>query len=405
MTKTECRMRLIEILFVGFRFFLGIKKNKSLNLAALVAAFSICIGVATITIATSIINGFEYAILKHTLGVTSDIVIFYRENKPNWETEEAWLKSQENVQAIEPFIRKDALIESGDSFTPVIVEAVYMGGNEGRSGLANYLDIADIENNENNIILGKTLLDNLKTSIGKALTLITTEAGAKASKMIVSGFFKIGLHEVDSRFIIMSKKTAQNVFQLEGHISGFRVYLEDPSTAEKTASTISDIYGDLLAVYPWTVFNQQFFLALKSQKRILFVILSLIIFVASFNIATAVILATKEKKSALGFLRSMGANPTILSKIIITMGSMISIVGVVAGLVLGVSMTLFAPKLMIIIENLISIKLINPEIYFVDYLPIKIKTSDLFAITITSLAIAFAASYVPSKLLTKIKGK
>ena len=84
---------------------------------------------------------------------------------------------------------------------------------------------------------------------------------------------------------------------------------------------------------------------------------------------------------------------------------MISIVGAVAGLVLGVSMTLFAPKLMIIIENLISIKLINPEIYFVDYLPIKIKTSDLFAITITSLAIAFAASYVPSKLLTKIKGK
>ena len=398
-------MRLIEILFVGFRFFLGIKKNKSLNLAALVAAFSICIGVATITIATSIINGFEYAILKHTLGVTSDIVIFYRENKPNWETEEAWLKSQENVQAIEPFIRKDALIESGDSFTPVIVEAVYMGGTEGKSGLANYLDIADIENNENNIILGKTLLDNLKTSIGKALTLITTEAGAKASKMIVSGFFKIGLHEVDSRFIIMSKKTAQNVFQLEGHISGFRVYLEDPSTAEKTASTINDIYGDLLAVYPWTVFNQQFFLALKSQKRILFVILSLIIFVASFNIATAVILATKEKKSALRFLRSMGANPTILSKIIITMGSMISIVGVAAGLVLGVSMTLFAPKLMIIIENLISIKLINPEIYFVDYLPIKIKTSDLFAITITSLAIAFAASYVPSKLLTKIKGK
>ena len=398
-------MRLIEILFVGFRFFLGIKKNKSLNLAALVAAFSICIGVATITIATSIINGFEYAILKHTLGVTSDIVIFYRENKPNWETEEAWLKSQENVQAIEPFIRKDALIESGDSFTPVIVEAVYMGGTEGKSGLANYLDIADIENNENNIILGKTLLDNLKTSIGKALTLITTEAGAKASKMIVSGFFKIGLHEVDSRFIIMSKKTAQNVFQLEGHISGFRVYLEDPSTAEKTASTINDIYGDLLAVYPWTVFNQQFFLALKSQKRILFVILSLIIFVASFNIATAVILATKEKKSALRFLRSMGANPTTLSKIIITMGSMISIVGVAAGLVLGVSMTLFAPKLMIIIENLISIKLINPEIYFVDYLPIKIKTSDLFAITITSLAIAFAASYVPSKLLTKIKGK
>ena len=96
----------------------------------MVAAFSISVGVATITIATSIINGFEYAILKHTLGITSDIVIFYREKKLNWEIEEDWLKNHVNIQAVEPFIRKDALIESGDSFTPIVVEAIYMGKNE-----------------------------------------------------------------------------------------------------------------------------------------------------------------------------------------------------------------------------------------------------------------------------------
>ena len=394
-------MRLIEILFVGFRFFLGIKKNKSLNLAALVAAFSICMGVATITIATSIINGFEYAILKHTLGITSDIVIFYRERKPDWEIEERQLKNLGNVQAIEPFIRMDALIESDDSFTPIIVEAVYIGGAEGENGLANYLNIDHIQTDGNNIILGKTLFDNLKTSIGESLTLIAPEEGIRATKLIVSGFFKIGLHQVDSRFIIMNKKTAQNFFQLEGLVSGFRVYLKDQTIAEKTASTIRDIHGDVIEVYPWTIFNKQFFLALKSQKRILFVILSLIIIVASFNIATAVILATKEKKSALKYLRSMGATPNVLSKIIVTMGSMISIVGVVAGLILGASVTFLAPTLMSIIENLLSLKLINPEIYFVDYLPVKIKSSDLFAITITSLLIAFVASYVPSKLLTK----
>ncbi len=398
-------MRFIEILFVGFRFFLGIKKNKSLNLAALVAAFSICIGVATITIATSIINGFEYAILKHTLGITSDIVIFYREEKPDWEIEERQLKNLGNVQAIEPFIRKDALIESDDSFTPIIVEAVYIGGAEGENGLANYLDIDHIQTDGNNIILGKTLFDNLKTSIGESLTLIAPEEGIRATKLIVSGFFKIGLHQVDSRFIIMNKKTAQNFFQLEGLVSGFRVYLKDQTIAEKTASTIRDMHGDVIEVYPWTIFNKQFFLALKSQKRILFVILSLIIIVASFNIATAVILATKEKKSALKYLRSMGATPNVLSKIIVTMGSMISIMGVVAGLILGASVTFLAPTLMSMIENLLSLKLINPEIYFVDYLPVKIKSSDLFAITITSLLIAFVASYVPSKLLTKIEGK
>ncbi len=398
-------MRLIEILFVGFRFFLGIKKNKSLNLAALVAAFSICIGVATITIATSIVNGFENAILKHTLGITSDIVVFYKEKSPNWEIEETWLKNQENVQTIEPFIRKDALIESGDAFTPIIVEAIHMDSVESKSGLANYLDIVEIQKNGNNIVLGKTLFDKLKTSIGKSLTLITPERGVKATEMVVTGFFKIGLHQVDSKFIIMNKRTAQNVFQLDSYISGFRVYLKDPSSAEKTASTISDAYENLFEVYPWTVFNQQFFLALKSQKRILFVILSLIIIVASFNVATAVILATKEKKYALRYLKSMGATQNVLSQIIVTMGAMISILGIIAGLVLGVLMTFLLPNLLALFENLLSLKLINPEIYFIDYLPIKIKPSDLFTITITSLAIAFVASYVPSRLLTKIKDK
>lgn len=396
-------MRPVEILFVGFRFFLGMKKNKSLNLAALVAAFSISVGVATITIATSIINGFEYAILKHTLGITSDIVIFYREKKLNWEIEEDWLKNHVNIQAVEPFIRKDALIESGDSFTPIVVEAIYMGKNEKKKGLADYLNIDGFQKDENNIILGETLLNKLEKSIGDSVTLISPERGVRASRMIISDFFKIGLHQVDSKFIIMNKRTAQNVFQLEGYVSGFRVYLKDPSIAEKTASTISNIFGDTLEIYPWTIFNQQFFLALKSQKRILFVIMSLIIIVASFNVATAVVLATKEKKYALKYLKSMGATSNILSNIIVTMGSIISVLGVIAGLILGILITLFAPVILNAVENLLSLKLINPEIYFVDYLPIKIRPSDLLTISITSLAIAFVASYFPSRLLTKIK--
>jgi len=396
-------MRLVEILFVGFRFFLGMRKNKSLNLVALVAAFSISVGVATVTIAISIINGFEYAILKHTLGITSDIVIFYREKKLNWEIEEDWLKNHVNIQAVEPFIRKDALIESGDSFTPVIIEAIHMTESEAKKGLTKYLDIVGLQKNENNIILGKTLLKKLDKSIGDSVTLISPDQGVRASRMIISDFFKIGLHQVDSKFIIMNKQTAQNVFQLEGYISGFRVYLKDPSIAEKTASTINNIYGDALEIYPWTIFNQQFFLALKSQKRILFVILSLIIIVASFNVATAVVLATKEKKHALKYLKSMGATSNNLSNIIVTMGSIISILGVIAGLFLGILTTLFAPMLLNTIENLLSFKLINPEIYFVDYLPIKIRLSDLLTITITSLAIAFVASYLPSRLLTEIK--
>ena len=117
------------------------------------------------------------------------------------------------------------------------------------------------------ILFWKTLLNRLEKSIGDSVTLISPDQGIRASKMIISDFFKIGLHQVDSKFIIMNKQTAQNVFQLEGYVSGFRVYLKDPSIAEKTASTIGNIFGDTLEIYPWTIFNQQFFLALKSQNE------------------------------------------------------------------------------------------------------------------------------------------
>ena len=99
----------------------------------------------------------------------------------------------------------------------------------------------------------------------------------------------------------------------------------------------------------------------------------------------------------------MGATSNILSNIMVTMGSIISVLGVIAGLILGILITLFAPVILNAVENLLSLKLINPEIYFVDYLPIKIRPSDLLTISITSLAIAFVASYLPSRLLTKIK--
>ena len=117
-------MRLIQTIFISFRFFSRIRKNNSLNLAAIVAAFSICVGVTTITIATSIINGFEHAILKHSVGMTSDIVTFYKTSSTNWKVEQKILKDLKNILVVEPFVRKEALIESGDKLIPVVVEAV-----------------------------------------------------------------------------------------------------------------------------------------------------------------------------------------------------------------------------------------------------------------------------------------
>ena len=397
-------MRLIQIIFIGFRFFLGIRKNNSLNLAAIVAAFSICVGVTTITIATSIINGFEHAILKHSVGMTSDIVTFYKTSSTNWKVEQKILKNLKNILVVEPFVRKEALIESRDKLIPVVIEAVLILQNTRSDGLLNFLDLSKLRN-ENNIIIGNSLYKKLDTSVGKKLTLITAESAPEAAQLEVSGHFKVGLHQIDSRFIIMDLKAAQELFELGNYISGFRIYLKNSSDALKTASLIKDKLDNRFEIYPWTVFNQQFFLALKSQKRLLFVILSLITVVASFNVGTAIILAVKEKKEELKQLKRMGATHRVLAGILIILGLSISTLGIIVGLALGISSAFLMPELIAFLEDLVSVTLINPEIYYVDHLPVRIKILDLAVIAASSITIVLIASYVSSRFIAKIGEK
>lgn len=397
-------MRLIQIIFIGFRFFLGIRKNNSLNLAAIVAAFSICVGVTTITIATSIINGFEHAILKHSVGMTSDIVTFYKTSSTNWKVEQKILKNLKNILVVEPFVRKEALIESRDKLIPVVIEAVLILQNTRSDGLLNFLDLSKVRD-ENNIIIGNSLYKKLDTSVGKKLTLITAESAPAATQLEVSGHFKVGLHQIDSRFIIMDLEAAQELFELGNYISGFRIYLKNSSDALKTAALIEEKLDNRFEIYPWTVFNQQFFLALKSQKRLLFVILSLITVVASFNVGTAIILAVKEKKEELKQLKRMGATHRALAGILIILGLSISTLGIIVGLALGISSAFLMPELIAFLEDLVSVTLINPEIYYVDHLPVRIKILDLAVITASSITIVLIASYVSSRFIAKIGEK
>ena len=397
-------MRLIQTIFIGFRFFLGIRKNNSLNLAAIVAAFSICVGVTTITIATSIINGFEHAILKHSVGMTSDIVTFYKTSSTNWKVEQKILKDLKNILVVEPFVRKEALIESGDKLIPVVVEAVLILKNTKSIGLPKFLDLSKLRN-KNNILIGNSLYQKLNTSVGKKVTLITADSAPVATQLEVSGHFKVGLHQIDSRFTIMDLEAAQELFELGNYISGFRIYLKNSTDALNTASLIKEKLDDRFEIYPWTVFNQQFFLAIKSQKKLLFVILSLITVVASFNVGTAIILAVKEKKEELKQLKRMGATHHTLAGILIILGLLISTLGIIAGLILGISLAFLMPELITFLEDLVSVTFINPEIYYVDHLPVRIKILDLAVITASSITIVLIASYVSSRFIAKISEK
>ena len=203
----------------------------------------------------------------------------------------------------------------------------------------------------------------------------------------------------------MDLKAAQELFELGNYISGFRIYLKNSSDALKTASLIKEKLDNRFEIYPWTVFNQQFFLALKSQKRLLFVILSLITVVASFNVGTAIILAVKEKKEELKQLKRMGATHRALAGILIILGLSISTLGIIVGLALGISSAFLMPELIAFLEDLVSVTLINPEIYYVDHLPVRIKILDLAVIAASSITIVLIASYVSSRFIAKIGEK
>lgn len=396
-------------LFIGLRYLRGKRRNRFATFVSFASVLGVATGVAVLIIVLSVMNGFEREVAGHILGMTSHATVFRGgEAMADWPQVASDIRSVPGVTGVQPFIRGSAMINRRGRIKGVVVYGIPRARESEVSDLARYLGDAHLgdlaaANGRTPVFLGQTLADALDARVGDTATLImprwSAETGAtqpRYAPVNLGGVFKVGMHEFDSAFVLMDLPVAARLFDYGDAVTGLRVRFTSPGEALLQASRLQSILGPSFVVLDWSRFHRNFFQALQSQKRILFLILSVIIGVAAFNVVASMIMVVKEKRRDIAILRTQGcAASTILGAFVIQ-GLLIGIIGIALGLGTGMLGAEYANDLMRWLERSFDLKLIKADVYYIDYLPTRVLAGDVFRVAGITLGICLFATLYPA---------
>ncbi len=402
-------------LFLAIRYLRVKRKNRFAAFVSLASVAGIALGVAILLIVLSVMNGFERQVAARILGMTSHATLLSRQGlMHDWQDVAQRARRAPAVLAAEPFVRGAGMLNHRGKVRGIVLYGV-PPATEGRvSDLQEYLrDVPvaalDQAGEVDAIFIGDTLAEELALAPGDVLTLIaprwddTQNLGMpRYVRLRVAGTFHAGMHEFDSAFGVVSVATAARIFEIGSAVSGLRVKFSDATRAPALAAALTAQLGDEVAAIDWTQFHRNFFLALKSQKRIMFVILSLIIAVAAFNIVASMVMLVKEKYRDIAILRTMGLAPRGVLTAFLAQGVLVAGIGIGAGIALGVIGADHANAAMNLVERLFGVNFIKPDVYYIDYLPTEIRAGDIAVIASATFAICLLAAGFPAWQASRI---
>jgi len=403
-------------IFLAFRYLRVKRKNRFAAFVALASVAGIALGVAILSIVLSVMNGFERQVAARILGMTSHATVLSRYGLlQDWERVAAEARQAPRVTGVAPFIRGAGMLNHRGKVRGVLLYGVPPALEAGVSDLQQYFGATPLgaldapDDGLAPIALGAALATDLGLVPGDTVTLIAPrwddaqQLGVpRYVRLRVAATFHAGMHEFDSSFGIVSLATAARVLELGDAVSGLRVKFDDAARAPELARGLVQRLGDDYAALDWTQFHRNFFLALKSQKRILFVILSLIIAVAAFNIVASMVMLVKEKNRDIAILRTMGLAPRAVLATFLLQGVLVAGIGIALGLGLGALGADYANTAMQLVERVFGITFIKPDVYYIDYLPTERRAADSAVIAAATFVICVLAAGFPAWQASRI---
>ncbi len=389
--------------FIGLRYLLSKKKHNLLSLITLISIAGVTVGVMALTVVLSVVSGFEQDFQKKILGNNAPLILFKADGSIE-ETKELMQKieSVEGVTATSPFIYSEVLAQSeaGKSAGIVIygVEADKIKNvtSLGTDMVDGKLEDLTADQDFPSIIVGKELAErSLYTFKGSTIDLVSPFGevtpfgyGPKVRRFKVVGVFKSGLYEYDSKSAYIRLDQAQKFFGKEGQVAGIQIQVEDIDESRDVARHIQEKVGSDYYIRHWLELNEDLFKAFKLEKTTFFIVLTMIILVASFNIIGTLTLLVLTKGREISILKAMGASNGSIAKIFMTTGTFIGGVGVFFGLVFGYVLCL-------LLKYYIRFPL-NADVYQLDTLPVRINPVELVIIAISAMVISFLATLYPA---------
>ncbi|MFC7410194.1 lipoprotein-releasing ABC transporter permease subunit [Hydrogenophaga atypica] len=383
------------------------RRNGFISFISGVSMLGIALGVAALIIVLSVMNGFQKEVRDRMLGVLSHVEVFTPTGEaiPDLPTTLAEIQRNPEVIGAAPFIGAQGLIARGEDMKGAIVRGIDPAAEPSVTELAAQLSqtvLPRLVPGEFGIVLGGELARSLGVRQGDTVTLIApsgqiTPAGVvpRIKQMTVVGVFDSGHFEYDSGLALLHQDDAARIFRLEGP-TGVRIKLKDLQKAREVAVQIAgSLSGDLL-VRDWTRQNRTWFAAVQLEKRMMFIILTLIVAVAAFNLVSTLVMTVTDKRADIAILRTLGASPRSIMGVFVVQGAMVGVIGTLSGLALGLLVAFNIDTLVPALERLLGAAFLPQDIYLISRMPSDPQSTDIVPIAVISLVLAFVATLYPS---------
>lgn len=414
MTKT---FQIPYELIIGWRYTRAGRssgRNGFISFISGVSMLGIALGVAALIIVLSVMNGFQKEVRDRMLSVVSHIELSAADGQglPDMDHLLQQVAQHPQVLAAAPFVGQQALIARGEDMRGAQVRGI---DPQREVLVADFMQqippetLHTLQPDSFNVILGAELASILGVQAGDSVTLVApggqvTPAGVlpRLKQLHVSGVFDSGHYEYDATLALMHVQDAQRIFRLESP-SGLRLKINNPQDARWVAYELSTQLGSDVVVRDWTRQNRSWFAAVQVEKRMMFIILTLIVAVAAFNLVTTLVMTVTDKRADIAILRTLGASPKSIMAIFVVQGATVGVLGTLLGLALGLGVALNIDVIVPAIEHALNTSFLPRDIYLINRMPSDPQSGDIWPIALISLAMAFVATLYPSWRASRVQ--
>jgi lipoprotein-releasing system permease protein len=382
------------------------RRNGFISFISGVSMLGIALGVAALIIVLSVMNGFQKEVRDRMLGVVSHIEIYGPGGGPLADVDKTMQEARRNPEVIgaAPFVASQALLARGEDMRGAIVRGIDPAREPEVTDVAATTKrvLSRLQPGQFGIVLGSALASSLGVREGDPVTLIApggqvTPAGVvpRLKQMTVVGTFDSGHYEYDSGLAMIHMDDAMRIYRLEAP-TGVRLKLKDLQRAPQVAAELGNTLSGDPIVRDWTQQNRTWFAAVQVEKRMMFIILTLIVAVAAFNLVSTLVMTVTDKRADIAILRTLGASPGSILGIFVVQGAMVGVIGTLGGLLLGLLVAFNIDVIVPFIEHLLHVSFLPRDIYLISKMPSDPQRSDIMPIALISLALAFVATIYPS---------
>lgn len=401
---------------LAWRYLRARRREGFIALTTWFAIIGIALGVATLILVTSLMNGIREEMTSRFIGIDGHITIASPYAAfTNYEPVVAQVKLIEGVKSVTPHVEGQVMVTAHGRSLGAQVTAMPYDAVRNRDLFINHVtdgELAGLEDGQG-VVLGQRLAQNLNVGVGDAVTLISPQGRSTIAGFIprmktypVIATIKLGMHALDGGLVVMPFEEAQTYFLLStpegGAVSNLEVMVNHIDDTAAVSQRIKDEIATGARVYDWQQSNAGIFAALTVQRNVMVIILALIILVAAFNIISSLVMLVKDKGSDIGILRTMGASRASVMRVFMLAGMMIGVVGTLGGLVLGLLLAANLEAIHHGVEALIGQELLVEDIYFLSTLPTRTEPSEVIVIIVLSLALSFLSTLYPARRAARL---